>query len=172
MKLLIPIAVHLLVAAGSRPKVKHTWYVDGNNLLGHKGTPKDPEALTQKLQLIQGVEEVILVLDGRPNTETEIIDCGGGSNLKRVNLGQGLSADDWILQDIGERNQANAPRRDQTTRVQVVTADRKLRQRIRNIKPVVKDVVNPVTFWKRYLPRMCGFKLPKGGDVEHQRSSS
>ena len=118
MKLLIPIAVHLL-ALGSRPKVKNTWYVDGNNLLGHKGTPKDPEALTQKLQLIQGVEEVILVLDGRPNTETEIIDYHGAdgtttSTLKRVNLGQGLSADDWILNDIGERNQPRAPRREQS----------------------------------------------------------
>ena len=171
MKLLIPIVVHLL-AVGSRPKVKQTWYIDGNNLLGHKGTPKEPDALTQKLQLIQGVEQVILVLDGRPNTETEIVEYGGDSLLQRVNLGQGLSADDWILQHIEDNNQPNAPRRDQTTRVQVVTADRKLRQRIRSIKPIVKDVVNPVTFWRRYLPRMSGFKLPKRDGDEQELSSS
>jgi len=159
MKLLGPLAVHLL-ALGSRPKVKQTWIIDGNNLMGHKGTPRDPDALTHKLQPI-AADEVILVLDGRPNTETEIITEFGtssSSNLQRVNLGQGLSADEYILEAIQARNQPNAKRRDQVTRIQVVTADRKLRRAIRGIKPVVKDVVNPVTFWRRYLPRLCGYK--------------
>lgn len=158
MKLLVaPLITHLL-ALGTRPKTSTTWFIDGNNLLGHRGTPKDPDTLAQKLQPIRGAEAVILVLDGRPGAETSTETTGA---FQRVNLGEGSSADDYILGEIRARNRPNAPRQEQSTRVQVVTADRKLRKAVLGIKPIVKDVVNPVTFWRRYLPRLCGYKLPK-----------
>jgi len=158
------ILIHLLVL-GARPKVGQTWFIDGNNMLGHRGTPKDADALAAKLQPIQGALAVILVLDGRPGTTTQI-ETVPGTCFQRVNLGEGITADEYILDEIQARNKPNSPRKEQATRIQVVTADRKLRKTIRGIKPVVKDVVNPVTFWRRYLPRLCGYKLTKG---EQQR---
>lgn len=150
---LLPL-LHLLVASGTRPKVGTTWFIDGNNLLGHKGTPKDATVLAQKLQPIQA-DAVILVLDGKKGThETTAIEVNG--TFQKVALGGDMSADDYIMTEIRAMLDA-VPRR----RVQVVTADRKLRSSVLDIKPIVRGVVNPVTFWKRYLPRLCGMKLPK-----------
>jgi YacP-like NYN domain len=151
--------LHLLVAAGSRPRVGNTWFIDGYNLLGHKGTPKDATVLAEKLKPIRA-DAVILVFDGPKEGSMDSSIAENGS-FKNVVLGQAMSADKYIMDEIKAMRQI-----DQTRRVQVVTADRQLRSAVLDIKPIVKGVVNPSTFWRRYLPRLCGMKLPKAADVE------
>lgn len=145
--------LHLLVASGTRKKVGTTWFIDGNNLLGHRGTPKDAGALAKKLLPVRAAS-VVLVLDGRQGVAETAIDVTGSFQL--VALGEGMSADDYIVDQI-KAMVGGKPRK----RVQVVTADRQLRCSVLDIKPVVRAVVNPLTFWKRYLPRLSGMKLPK-----------
>ena len=98
-------------------------------------------------------------------TTIEILNPYG--TFQKVTLGTGLLADDYILNEIsamGRDSHHHHHEQDAastTTRnvVQVVTADRKLRQQVLAIKPnKVKGVINPVTFWKRYIPRLCGLK--------------
>jgi hypothetical protein len=189
-----PIAIHLLALKARPQRVKglNIWYIDGYNVLGHSGTPKDVASLTEKLQKIQpATNSVILVLDGKKirtnksdSDDTEIslivedVDLSADTATTRIEsngsfqkiiLGDGLLADDYILNEIQLLFQPNATnsedlqRRAQKSIIQVVTADRKLRSEILNIKQPIKvrGVVNPVTFWKRYLPRLCGLKLPK-----------
>jgi hypothetical protein len=161
-------------------------------VLGHSGTPKDVASLTEKLQKMQPTtNSVILVLDGKKirssqgnsdsaesSTASEDVDASASTattrietngSFQKVLLGDGLLADDYILDEIQLLFQPHATasedqqRRAQKSIIQVVTADRKLRSEILNIKQPIKvrGVVNPVTFWKRYLPRLCGLKLPK-----------
>lgn len=145
----LPVLQAVLFAVGKQ-EPSTTWIIDGNNLLAHKGTPIDRGVLAQKLEPIRA-DSVVLVFDGRPgepaNTETE-------GTLKTVTLAESVSADDFIVQEI-QAMMNSIPKR----RVQVVTADRQLRRLVLENKPVVRGVVNPVTFWKRYLPRLCGLKL-------------
>jgi hypothetical protein len=110
-------------------------------------------------------------------TTIEILNPYG--TFQKVTLGTGLLADDFILNEIRAMENPNdknhhhsttttattttitTPILSSSTRniVQVVTADRKLRQQVLAIKPnKVKGVINPVTFWKRYIPRLCGLK--------------
>lgn len=147
--------VHLLVASGSRPRIDNTWFIDGYNLLGHKGTPRDPTVLAEKLQPIR-TDSVILVLDGPKEGGLAETTVTVKDNFQNILLGQGMSADDYIMDEIKALRAS-----DHRQRVHVVTADRRLRSAVLDIKPVVKGVVNPATFWKRYLPRLCGMKLPK-----------
>jgi hypothetical protein len=152
---LLPLLQAALVAVGGRRHQQQqptTWIIDGNNLLAHRGTPIDRDVLAQKLGPIRGAQEVVLVFDGRPGEATTSVESEGGT-LRRVSLGEGLSADDYIQQEIISLLEA-IPRR----RVQVVTADRELRKSVLEQKLIVRGVVNPVTFWRRYLPRLCGLK--------------
>jgi hypothetical protein len=144
---LLPLLQAALFAVGRQPT---TWMIDGNNVLAHKGTPIDRDVLAQKLGPIRGAEEIVLVFDGRPGEATSVVSEG---TLRRVSLGEGLSADDYIQQEIIDLLET-IPRR----RIQVVTADRELRRSVLEQKPIVRGVVNPVTFWRRYLPRLCGLK--------------
>jgi hypothetical protein len=184
-----------------RVKGRNIWYIDGYNVLGHSGTPKDVTVLTEKLQQIQpATNTVILVLDGKKvsrsssstDTGTTTVDTNDvieakstpsvaatttkievNGTFQKVVLGDGLLADDYILNEIqslcqsdntrlDEQQQQQQQRRFQKSIIQVVTADRQLRNEVLNIKQPIKvrGVVNPVTFWKRYLPRLCGMKLP------------
>ena len=135
-----------------------TWIIDGNNLMGHKGTPRDRPTISQKLQDIQQTDSasrVILVFDGHEDFQETKIDVRGPNNMfECVELAAGMDADAYILQQIRELMQVTTARKC----VQVVTADRKLRKQVLETKPIVKGVVNPVVFWKRYRPRLCGFK--------------
>ena len=152
MKPLLPLLHLLAVGTRTTPKVGTTWFVDGNNLMGHRGTCKDSNTLAETLKPIQGAEAVILVLDGRKSGTAETsIDSDG--TFQKVSLGEGMSSDDFILHEIATLRDT-----DHLKRIQVVTADRKLRRLVLDIKPVVRGVVNPVTFWRRYLPRLCGYK--------------
>lgn len=131
-----------------------TWFIDGNNLMGHRGTPKDPDTIANKLQPIQGADAVILVFDGGKGDTTRTESLG---SFQRISLGEDdVSADDYILREI-KALMDELPRR----RVDVVTADRDLRRRVLASKPIVRSVVNPVTFWRRYLPRLSGLKQRK-----------
>lgn len=121
-------------------------------VLGYKGTPRDSNQVAEKLKQIKGVESVVLVFDGKKGGSPEThVSTDGFFQL--VALGEGISADDYI------EGQAKLASVDE--RVQVVTADRDLRRKVLSVKPAVKNVVNPLTFWKRYLPRLCGYKKPK-----------
>jgi hypothetical protein len=155
---LLPL-VHLLAAGQSRPRLPTTFFIDGQNLMGHKRTCNYSETLVEKLKLIQG-SNIVLVLDGEKdgNKQTSIEVDG---TFQKVSLGEGLSADDYMVMEIDKLCSVR-PRQ----QVQVVTADRQLRRQVLEIKPVVKGVVNPVVFWRRYLPRMCGWKLPKADMVD------
>lgn len=143
----------LLLAVGGR-KPTH-WFIDGNNLIAHGNTVKDKEALVGKLMETPGAEELVLVFDGRPGTETDISQIG---NLKTVSLGEGLISDDYIQEEI--MKMMNDPVLKRKHRVNLVSADRALRKKATSCKPIVRTVVNPVTFVKRYLPRMKGLKGP------------
>lgn len=146
MIFLLPFLSHTLLALQQRER---TWYIDGHNLLGHKGTPRTVSALMVALEQVQGIEKVILVLDSKQSEPIQIrksLTAG----LETVTLSRDISADDYIRQQIG----VALPH----ARVHVVTADRDLRRHVLQVKPVVRGVVNPVTFWRRYLPRLSGYK--------------
>ena len=152
---LVPMFQLALFAAGNAM----TWFIDGNNLLAQKGTPRDRDVLVEKLKPIQGADDsVILVFDGRRDqSETEVNSYG---TLQKVSLADGMSSDDYIRNEIAFLVDSVSKQR-----VQVVTADRDLRRLVLQQKKVVRGVVNPVTFWRRYLPRLAGHKKKVGGDV-------
>jgi hypothetical protein len=156
MRFLSLLNAYLLAMTGTRirPKAGNTWLIDGNNLIGHKlGVTKDVDLITDKLSAIRGQESVVLILDGRKGMESpHVLESG---TFQRISLAEGVSADEYILQQLETMIHNQEERR-----VQVVTADRKLRAAALRMKPVIKGVVNPVTFWKRYLPRLAGMKGP------------
>lgn len=139
----------LLLAVSKHTAV--TWFIDGNNVMGHKGTPRDRQGIARKVQPIVAAQQVVLVFDGQEGLEQDEITQEG--IFTNVSLRQGSSADDYILEQI----KALIPQRPRR-KVQVVTADRALRRKVLQTKPIVYGVVNPVVFWKRYLPRLCLLK--------------
>jgi hypothetical protein len=162
------------------------WFIDGNNMLGQRGIPKDRELLSQGLQAIQQ-QEVQLVFDGRKGTPDRKVDelkKEDGSIYSVVYLEEGLSTDDYILKEIEtmlqhvmeEDRQENLDQRRRITKrksqIQVVTADRDLRKRSLAAKRVVRDVVNPITFWRRYVPRLTGVKKFNNTDSEEEATGS
>lgn len=152
----------LLLAAPSAVKKPTHWMIDGQNLLGHGGTTKDRDSLVATLKTIdvRSAEELVVVFDGPKNdasAETKV--DRPTDNLRIVELGEGLIADDYIQQAIQEI--VADPLKKRKHRVNVVSADRALRKiATTSGRPVVKNVVNPVTFFKRYLPRLKRLKGP------------
>lgn len=138
-----------LLVVGKKPT---TWFIDGNNLLGHKGTTNSRDVLAERLKPIESAESVVLVFDGRPG---ETVNEKFEGNFRLIELGEGMSTDDFILNEIKDIAATSKVRR-----VQVVTADRQLRRLALASRPSVKGVINPVTFWRKYLPRMSGLKKP------------
>jgi hypothetical protein len=117
---------------------------------------KDVDLITDKLTEIRGQESVVFVLDGRKGIQSpNVLESGISGTFQRISLAEGVTADEYILQQLETMIHNQEERR-----VQVVTADRKLRAAALRMKPVIKGVVNPVTFWKRYLPRLTGKKGP------------
>ena len=152
----------MLFAMGKRKMEGTTWIVDGHNLMGHKNTgKKDVNHLASNLQQIQNAEQILLVLDGRKGrSQTKVTEH---DVFSKIELAEGIVADDYILQTIKDYRDEGPYKK-----VQVVTADRKLRKTVLGIKPIVKGVVNPVTFWRRYLPRLQGKKKPKETKEEEE----
>lgn len=128
-----------------------TWLIDGNNFLGQKGTPRDPEILTEKLKPVaESSDSVVLVFDGRPGDSRKEQSEG---SFRSIKLEEGMSADDFILEEI----QSIATESKQN-RVKLVTADKRLRSFALDTRPTVKTVVNPKVFWRKHYPRMSGLK--------------
>jgi predicted RNA-binding protein with PIN domain len=148
----LPFVPSLLFACRGRA----TWFIDGNNVMGKKGIPKDRAMVTEKLQEInQRNTGVVLVWDGAKGVHGEHTQCEKmGDDFTIVTTKEGLTADDYILSEIkaiveaGIRNHA----------VHLVTADRRFRRRALASKGVCKQVVNPVVFWRRYRLRLAGLK--------------
>lgn len=57
-----------------------------------------------------------------------------------------MTADEWIIDRLGEWGESE---------VQVVTADKALRKVCQQERA---KTINPVKFWRRYLPRLKGLK--------------
>lgn len=164
----------VLLAASHRPHSgsSTTWFLDGNNILAYKGTPRDCETLLETLAHLQGspasTERIVVVLDGRPGTMQTEVSTRNTVNyvqdrtslLQLVTLAENVTADEYILQQCAKVDMSENPcRRTSSRKVQVVTADRELRRQLWAMKPsVVRVVVNPLTFWRKYVPRLCGFK--------------
>jgi hypothetical protein len=161
----------------SKTKRPTTWLIDGNNFLGQRGVhglPRDGDKLAEKLLPISGKQggsstpnEVLLVFDGRRDVDLERTQSSLGDSFTKVQLEHGTIADDFLIDEIREIQAADPSRR-----VKLVTADKRLRAQALNIRPTVKQVVNPKVFWKKYVPRMSGQKknptphLPKNSEGE------
>jgi hypothetical protein len=90
MKLLPFISSSLFAATKSS-----VWFIDGNNVIGHRGTPKDQDALFQKIEPICAADStVFLVFDGKEGVKEQVTDS---NTIYRVNLLPGISADDYIF---------------------------------------------------------------------------
>lgn len=137
----------MALAVGKKPT---TWLIDGNNVLGYKGTPRDAEVLAEKLKPIASSDSLVLVFDGKPGESRKETAEG---RFRKIQLGEGMSSDDFILEEINAIMQES-----KTNRVKLVTADKQLRSFALDNRPTVKQVVNPGTFWKKYMPRMAGLK--------------
>eukprot|EP00536_Pseudo-nitzschia_multiseries_P005190 jgi/Psemu1/323782/estExt_fgenesh1_pg.C_940019 len=160
----------------SRTKRPTTWLIDGNNFLGQRGVhglPRDGDKLAEKLLAISGTEgsssipnDVLLVFDGRKDVDLERTDSELSPSFTKVQLQHGTIADDFLVEQIKQIREEDPSRR-----VKLVTADKRLRAQALNIRPTVKQVVNPKVFWKKYVPRLSG---QKKNPTPHQprRSSS
>ena len=110
--------------------------------------------------------ETEIIATQQPKQQDTMIHKKNKNNglLEVIHLAPDISADDFICNDIQQtmltthHQQTVAQTKN---RIHVVTADRELRRRVLSLKPAVKEVVNPVTFWRRYMPRLCGFKKRK-----------
>mmetsp|Transcript_9386 Transcript_9386/g.26801 ORF Transcript_9386/g.26801 Transcript_9386/m.26801 type:complete len:170 (+) Transcript_9386:529-1038(+) len=155
----------LFAASKSGSRKSTTWFIDGNNLLAQKGTTRDAQSLADKLRPIKGygAEMLCLVFDGREGQE---LDDTVDGNLRIVKLAEGVTSDDFILEAI--EGIVNSPTSN-SDRIQLVTADRGLRRLALTFRPNVKGVVNPLTFYKKYIPRMSGLKK-RADDPETESS--
>lgn len=172
MKLLSSLVSSVLLTASTTtlapPSTRAIWYIDGNNLMGHKGTPRDRQTIADKLKPVESATSalrVMLVWDGYPGQEStsilpEVIDDDDDDEMgtaqsifQVVSLAKGITTDDWIMGQLKELKESS-----HSSKVHVVTADRALRRKVLESKPVVKGVVNPVVFWRRYRPRLTGLK--------------
>lgn len=140
----------IVLAALAATKKPTTWLIDGNNFLGQKGTPRDPEVLVEKLKPIASVESLVLVFDGQPGDSRSESSEG---RFRHIKLEEGFSADDFILEEI-----ESIAAESKLNRVKLVTADKRLRSFALGTRPTVKSVVNPKVFWRKHFPRMSGMK--------------
>ncbi len=130
-------------------KTKKLIYVDGNNLMMQRKVTKGRDDLAGRLRGVRGAE-VVIVFDGRDGEQASeagddprvVVTAGGGDGYERV------SADEWIMDEVD-----GLPSRD--VDVEVVTADRHLRRQAQLARA---KTINPIKFYRRYLPRLKGLK--------------
>ncbi|KAL1498929.1 hypothetical protein AB1Y20_013450 [Prymnesium parvum] len=144
-----PTSTRAVLSMGRKKPQSRVIYIDGNNLMMQRKVSKGREVLAEKLSGVKA-SEVVLVFDGKRGEP----DSTTGSNPQVVITSGGdehgehrVSADEWIiarLNDVAE-----------DCDVQVVTADRELR---RACQQASATTINPVKFWRRYLPRLKGLK--------------
>jgi rRNA-processing protein FCF1 len=164
------------------------WYLDGSNLLGHHGTPHRIDTWLETLQAIAQsssqvaatthIQLIYMVLDDNPSltipinspsiSTKDMIDYEvmhtESEALKVVQLPKGISADDFIVDCLQYKQYAqntdpmsSSNKAKGAPRLYVVTADRELRQRVSKQRSDVV-IINPKTFWRRYVPRLSGAK--------------
>lgn len=176
-----PTTISTIPTATIRNKkpISTTWIIDGNNLLGQRRTPRDANVLIEKIKPVAsyGDDSIMLVFDGKKgitdridkeididssveNEENDESDNNNKKNnhyhnlLRLVQLEEGMTADDYILDTIKLLHDES-----KLNRVKLVTADKMLRKSsLTNNRPTVKSVINPKTFWLKYVPRMAGHK--------------
>jgi len=164
------LAVSTTQSQGPRNKKNVYWYIDGNNFLGQrgsKGLPRSSDDLLERLSPISttAAKQIVVVFDGKKDRTERLdnlvppasTDSGPGPGTDRVKIRQvlledGAIADDFIVQEI-ERLSGES----KFNRIKLVTADKALRARAL-VNQQTKTVVNPKTFWQKYLPRMSGLK--------------
>jgi len=146
----------LLLAMG---KSRLTFFIDGNNMYGHKGIPKNREAIKEKLlEINQRNTEVVLVWDGNKGVQGGYTSKEKDSDMfTTIITKEGLTADEYILSEIKAIVESGV--RDHE--VQIVTGDRELRRLALASKKICTNAVDPVVFWRRYRPRLAGLKLRK-----------
>jgi len=134
---------------GAVPKVI---FVDGNNLMMQRKVTKGRENLAEKLSAVkEGAFQIVLVFDGRKGEAASVVGehpqvvvTSGGDET----TGEGrMSADEYIVEQL-----ATVDRR---THAEVVTADKWLRKQAQQQDA---KTINPVKWWRRYLPRLQGLK--------------
>mmetsp|Transcript_5195 Transcript_5195/g.13651 ORF Transcript_5195/g.13651 Transcript_5195/m.13651 type:complete len:152 (+) Transcript_5195:2-457(+) len=125
-------------------------FIDGNNLMMQRKVTKGRELLAEKLAGVKG-SKIVLVFDGKKGEEEsssgidpEVVVTFGGNE----HGDDRVSADEWIIAQLQETVAT-------TGEVQVVTADKELR---RVCQRTSAKTINPVKFWRRYLPRLKGLK--------------
>lgn len=127
-------------------------FVDGNNLMMQRKVTKGRENLAEKLGMVkEGQNKIVLVFDGRQGEAAsewgdhpEVVVTSGGDET----TGEGrMSADEYIVEKLGTC--------DPRTKLEVVTADKWLRKQAQQFDA---KTINPVKWWRRYLPRLQGLK--------------
>jgi hypothetical protein len=115
---------------------------------------KGREALCSKLAGIKN-GRIVVVFDGKPGEEFQTSTDGDGIEMVITAGGDTetgvarLSADAWIIEQM-----QHAPE----PRIEVVTADKELRRTANAMKGLSVKTINPVKWWRRYLPRLKGLK--------------
>lgn len=139
-------------APARRLSTNRVIFVDGNNLMMQKKVTKGRQRLAQKLGGPRS-DEMVLVFDGKPGEAFQVV----GSNPQVViteggsEQGDGrVSADEWILEQLAELEKGQ--------RAEVVTADKWLRRQVRLVSTA--KTINPLKWWRRYVPRLTGLKGP------------
>jgi hypothetical protein len=152
-------------------------------MLGAPSIPKNVDTLFQAFGQIRPKDSVFLVLDGpkkKKNDEEEESAASSSSSSSpcetvlgsctRIELPSQVSADEYIITQIKQLQlEQTTNNNNSKLSVHVVTADRDLRKRVLSIqkpKKVVDTVINPVVFWKRYVPRLSGY--PKRTQKQQQ----
>jgi hypothetical protein len=109
---------------------------------------KGRDELAKKLSGARG-GDFVLVFDGKRGEQ----EISSGSDPRVVitqgaddNGGMRVKADNWILTQIDACEERE---------IQVVTADREFRKLAQAKRA---KTINPVKFWRRYLPRLKGLK--------------
>ena len=131
--------------------------------MGHKGTPRERVQVLEKVKpMSENGLDTTLLFDNAPGDSAETVVEQDGKMFSTVIMGKGTTADDYILEEINAIKKSGPPH----AFVQIVTADRDLRRKALATRTVVRGVINPVVFWRRYRPRLTGLKKPDTVDEE------
>ena len=147
----ISFMIGLVTATDQRTR---TWVVDGNNLMYSSGVPFDREIIVEELSKCASpldsqqeiLSKVFLVFDGGADEGFQSRSFAGKHFQYLVADGKGRKkdrADDLIVEYAALQSTIGD--------MQVISADKELAKRIREVRKGV-SFVHPPKFWKQYLP--------------------